>query len=166
MPNGGKLRIECANAHLDEAYAAQHDEVAPEQYVMIAVTDTGSGMPSAVIERAFEPFFMTKPPGEGTGLGLSMVFGFLKQSGGHVKIYSEPGHGTTVKLYLPRLTGAPADTEPSAPPLPSPAGEGADGVILVVEDQPEVRSFTVQTLIELGYAVRAAPDGPEAIRIL
>ena len=129
------------------------------------MTDTGAGMPREVVERVFEPFFTTKPAGEGTGLGLSMVFGFVKQSGGHVKISSEPGHGTTVKIYLPRLIGAFADPEPAIQTLPSAArDEGC--VVLVVEDQPEVRSFTVQTLIELGYSVCEAEDGPAAIRIL
>ncbi len=166
MPNGGKLTIECANTYLDEAYADRHEEVTPGQYVMIAVTDTGAGMPREVVERVFEPFFTTKPAGEGTGLGLSMVFGFVKQSGGHVKIYSEPGHGTTVKIYLPRLIGAFADPEPAIQTLPSATRDDEGCIVLVVEDQPEVRSFTVQTLIELGYSVCEAEDGPAAIRIL
>jgi signal transduction histidine kinase/ActR/RegA family two-component response regulator len=166
MTTGGKLTIECANVHLDRAYADRNEEVTPGQYVMIAVTDTGAGIPRDIVQRVFEPFFTTKPAGEGTGLGLSMVFGFVKQSGGHVKIYSEPGHGTTVKIYLPRLVGASADAEPAKQTLPSPARDTAGCVVLVVEDQPEVRSFTVQTLAELGYAVCEAQDGSAALRTL
>src|SRR5690606_22239487 len=103
--NGGKLTIEVANAHLDADYAAQNGELAPGDYVSIAVTDTGTGMSPEVVERAFEPFFTTKSEGKGTGLGLPMIYGFAKQSGGHLKIYSEIGHGTTVRLYLPRHYG-------------------------------------------------------------
>ena len=105
MPNGGKLALETSNIFLDENYASMQSEVAPGNYVMIAVSDTGTGIPPALLERVFEPFFTTKEVGKGTGLGLSMVFGFVKQSGGHVKIYSEEGHGTSVKIYLPRATG-------------------------------------------------------------
>ncbi|RUW87424.1 histidine kinase, partial [Mesorhizobium sp. M8A.F.Ca.ET.023.01.1.1] len=119
MDNDGKLTIETVNSHLDEAYASTHAEVAPGQYVMIGVTDTGAGMSPEIIARAFEPFFTTKPANKGTGLGLSQVFGFVKQSGGHVKIYSEPGEGTTIKIYLPRFFG------PEEPASPTGRGKSA-----------------------------------------
>ena len=165
MPEGGKLTIESANAHLDQAYADQHEEVAPGQYVMVAVTDTGTGMSKQIIERAFDPFFTTKAPGEGTGLGLSMVYGFVKQSGGHVKIYSEPGHGTSIKIYLPRLADEHETTAPTreSAATAQPERAAATCTVLVVEDEPDVRAFTVQTLTELGYRVCEAPDGPEAM---
>ena len=116
MPDGGKLTIETANAHLDDAYASTQADVAPGQYVLIAVTDNGPGMRPEVVAKAFEPFFTTKPPGRGTGLGLSQVYGFIKQSGGHVRIYSEPGQGVSVKLYLPRFYGPAEVTAPSRKP--------------------------------------------------
>ena len=168
MPEGGKLTIESANAHLDQAYADRHEEVAPGQYVMVAVTDTGTGMSKQIIERAFDPFFTTKAPGEGTGLGLSMVYGFVKQSGGHIKIYSEPGHGTSIKIYLPRLADEHETTAPTSEPASTaqPERAAAHCTVLVVEDEPDVRAFAVQTLTELGYRVCEAPDGPAAIRIL
>ncbi len=163
MPDGGGLTIETANTHLDEAYAAHHTEVAPGQYVMIAVSDTGVGMDPETLDKVFEPFFTTKPVGKGTGLGLSQVYGFVKQSGGHVKIYSEPGRGTTVRLHLPRYLGeedAPSDEdEPLAP-------EGESETILIVEDDEDVRSYSVESLRELGYRVLEAHDGPAALRIL
>src|SRR5260221_9139796 len=121
MPHGGKLTIETSNAHLDDAYARQHLETEAGQYVQIAVTDTGFGMKPDVIAKAFEPFFTTKEVGQGTGLGLSQVYGFIKQTGGHVKIYSEPGQGTSVKLYLPRFAGVVAP-HPAEPPTPIPHG--------------------------------------------
>jgi CheY-like chemotaxis protein len=164
MPAGGKLTIETANIHLDEDYAAHNAEVAAGDYVMLAVTDTGSGMPPDVSERAFEPFFTTKDQGKGTGLGLSMIYGFAKQSRGHLKIYSEVGHGTTVRLYLPRLSGA--GTAATAPaPVPVPHSRGGE-TILVVEDEADVRTFVVSQLRDLGYRVIEAADGPQAQNIL
>ena len=164
MPDGGKLTIETANTMLDEAYTATDSEVAPGQYVMIAVSDTGSGMSKATLERVFEPFFTTKDPGRGTGLGLSMVYGFVKQSGGHVTIYSEPGEGTTVKLYFPRYHGG-ADT-PSLPQqraLP----QGSEGeVVLLVEDNHDVRAYSRMILAELGYRVLEATEAEAALAIL
>lgn len=163
MDEDGKLTIETANAHLDDAYARTHAEVQPGQYVMIAVTDTGSGMTPDVLARAFEPFFTTKPVGKGTGLGLSQVFGFVKQSGGHLKIYSEPGQGTTIKIYLPRHLGDREETAPERPAAPrAPASE----TILVVEDDESVRAGTVASLDELGYRVLQAADAAEALRRL
>ena len=163
MPDGGTLIIETANAHLDDLYAAANLEVTPGSYVMLAVTDTGFGMAPEVIERAFDPFFTTKPPGQGTGLGLSQVFGYVKQSGGHVKIHSEPGRGTTIRLYLPRHRGAtPATMEDWLPPDDLPGGR-AEQVVLVVEDEAQVRVMTVEALRELGYTVVDAPDGATAL---
>jgi PAS domain S-box-containing protein len=164
MPEGGRLTIETQNAHLDARYAAAHLGVAAGQYVLIAVTDTGSGMPEEVIAKAFDPFFTTKEVGRGTGLGLSQVYGFVKQSGGHVKIYSEPGEGTTVKVYLPRLIGAQGEAaEEGAPEMP--LGERQE-VVLVVEDEPAVRQFTVDALVELGYRVLEADGAAAALRLL
>jgi len=166
MPNGGKLTIEAANVALDEAYAAaEQDNVRPGQYVMIAVSDTGTGMPPHVLAKVFEPFFTTKDIGMGTGLGLSMVFGFVKQSDGHVKIYSEPGEGTTVKIYLPRLMTTATSPEPEPDPRPVVGGSESE-TILVVEDEPDVRHFVVATLAELGYRVLEADDGHAALRVL
>ena len=165
MPDGGRLTIETQNAHLDERYAASSLQVKAGQYVLIAVTDTGSGMPPEVIEKAFDPFFTTKPVGKGTGLGLSQVYGFVKQSGGHVKIYSEPAHGTTIKIYLPRLMGSEAMeiVGDRAPDLP--LGERGE-VILVVEDEPAVRRFSVDALTELGYSVLEAEGASAALKLL
>jgi CheY-like chemotaxis protein len=162
MPNGGKLTIEVANASLDEAYAKEHLDVSPGQYVMIAVSDTGTGMTPEVAARAFEPFYTTKPEGRGTGLGLSQVYGFVKQSGGHIKLYSEPGEGTTIKLYLPRSTAAMPWT---APPLVTPEAGGGE-TILVVEDDEAVRTAVTDTLTELGYAVLRAENAEQALAIL
>lgn len=161
MPEGGRLTIETTNAHVDEAYAAAHVEVAPGQYVVIAVSDTGSGMDAQTLAQVFEPFFTTKPVGKGTGLGLSQVYGFVKQSGGHVKIYSEVGQGTTVKLYLPRYLGDGVLISDEADRL---APEGAAETVLVVEDDEDVRSYSVESLRDLGYRVLEAPDGASAMR--
>ncbi|HKP24076.1 MAG TPA: PAS domain S-box protein, partial [Dongiaceae bacterium] len=164
MPAGGKLTIETGNVHLDEDYAAQSPEVTPGDYVMLAVTDTGSGMPAEVLEHAFEPFFTTKDVGKGSGLGLSMIYGFAKQSGGHVKVYSEVGHGTTVRLYLPRQSAAVAGVA-HAPATQHDLQRGGE-MILVVEDNADVRAFVVKHLHELGYRVIEAKDGPSALQIL
>ncbi|HET8613797.1 MAG TPA: response regulator, partial [Sphingomonas sp.] len=164
MPQGGRLTIETANAHLDEGYAAAHTGVAQGNYVVIAVSDTGSGMSRETLERVFEPFFTTKEVGRGTGLGLSMVYGFVKQSGGHVKVYSEEGQGTTVKIYLPRLLSGDAPEEDAEEPLLS--GEHRGETILVAEDDEDVRAYTAEILRELGYSVIEAHDGPAALRLL
>ncbi len=164
MEGGGKLTIETANAHIDDVYAAEY-AIAPGQYVLIAVTDTGSGMTPEVMAKAFDPFFTTKPVGKGTGLGLSQVFGFIRQSGGHVKIYSEVGVGTTVKIYLPRSygEGEPAERRNTAADRVS---GGAGEVVLVVEDEERVRAFSVDTLRELGYAVVEATTPADALDVL
>lgn len=166
MPDGGRLTIETSNAFLDEDYAAQHADVECGQYVLIAVTDTGTGMPPEVAAKAFEPFFTTKTVGEGTGLGLSQVFGFVKQSGGHTKIYSEIGQGTTVKLYLPRYL-AKAEEPENLDEFTSvlPQGDPCE-VILVVEDEERVRRLTTQSLRELGYTVYHAGSAAAALRVL
>jgi PAS domain S-box-containing protein len=166
MPDGGRLTIETQNAHLDDRYVSVNPGMAAGQYVLIAVTDTGSGMAPEVIEKAFDPFFTTKPVGKGTGLGLSQVYGFVKQSGGHVKIYSEIGHGTTIKIYLPRLIGTSvgsADAGDFGRPLP--LGELRE-VVLVVEDEPAVRRFSVEAICELGYRVLEADGAAAALRLL
>ncbi|GAA4325674.1 PAS domain-containing sensor histidine kinase [Pigmentiphaga soli] len=162
MDGAGKLTIELGNAFLDDAYARQHAEVTPGQYVMLAVTDTGTGMPPEVIAQAFEPFFSTKPEGKGTGLGLSMVYGFVKQSGGHVKIYSEPGHGTTVKLYLPRSM----EEESVFEPLDNQLTVGGNETILVAEDDPQVCATAVELLTDLGYQVLKAQDAVGALAVI
>jgi CheY-like chemotaxis protein len=150
--------------HLDRDYAARNAEVTPGHYVAISISDTGEGMEPDTVARAVEPFFTTKEVGKGTGLGLSMVYGFVKQSGGHLKIYSELGHGTTVKLYLPRMEGsARAEAPIEAPVIPN----GSSGeTILVCEDDDDVRTYTVEMLRDLGYRVLEAHDGPSALRLL
>ena len=162
MPEGGRLTIETANFHLDDSYAAQHAEVPAGQYVLIAVSDTGTGMAPEVAAKAFDPFFTTKPADKGTGLGLSQVFGFVKQSGGHVKIYSEVGQGTTVKIYLPRYFGEAAP----APGATVSARAGSGETILLVEDDERVRLVTVASLRELGYTVVHAANGADALHKL
>jgi len=164
MPNGGKLTIETANVQLDEIYASAQVEVVPGQYVMLAVSDNGSGMTEDVKAKAFDPFFTTKDIGHGTGLGLSQVYGFVKQSRGHVKIYSEPVEGTTVKIYLPRYHVETEElTEQPAQPIPRGAGHET---ILVVEDDGDVRNYTTDTLRELGYHVLEASNGAAALQML
>lgn len=162
MPEGGKLTIEAGNAFLDDRYAASHEGLQPGQYVMLAVTDTGSGMPADVVQRVFEPFFSTKPEGKGTGLGLSMVYGLVKQSGGHIKIYSELGHGTTVKLYFPRAH----ENEDVVTDLSNTPVRGGSETILVVEDDEDVREGTVALLRDLGYRVLKAKDGASAMGVI
>jgi signal transduction histidine kinase len=164
MPQGGKLTIETANAFLDDAYSKHHAEVTAGQYVMIAVSDTGTGMKPDVAARAFDPFFTTKPAGKGTGLGLSQVYGFVKQSQGHIKIYSEIGDGTTIKIYLPRLVGA-AETLAAGRQGPVQTGQAGE-VILVVEDDPLMRKLSTEALLELGYTVLHSESAATALTIL
>lgn len=162
MPTGGKLTIEASNASLDDEYVRQHEDLKRGQYVLVAVTDTGAGIPTEVLESVFEPFFSTKPEGKGTGLGLSMVHGLVKQSGGHIKIYSEVGEGTTVKFYLPRATASEdVLVEESAAPV-----LGGSETILVVEDDDEVRETAVSLLSELGYRVVKARDAQSALAVV
>jgi PAS domain S-box-containing protein len=162
MPQGGTLTIETQNVTLDEEYAAQNFEVAPGDYVMVAVSDTGTGMEPEVAARAFEPFFTTKKEGQGTGLGLSQVFGWIKQSGGHIKIYSEVGHGTTIKLYLPRAEARDAQ-QPRRATATTPTGTET---ILVVEDNPSVRKAVIRQLHDLGYQTIEAESGDAALKMV
>jgi CheY-like chemotaxis protein len=162
MPQGGQLTIETGNIELDEGYAKQHPEVRPGRYVVVAVSDAGQGMDEATKARIFEPFFTTKEPGKGTGLGLAMVYGFIKQSGGHIEVHSELGHGTTFKLYLPRADAS----MPAATTLPNqltiPAGMET---VLVVEDEADVRNLLRRVLQARGYTILEARDGLEAIEV-
>jgi len=164
MPTGGKITVEAANVFADDEYCRTNPEVAPGPYVLICVSDTGCGMPPDIASRAFEPFFTTKEPGQGTGLGLSQVYGFVKQSGGHIKIYSEVDQGTTIKIYLPRHIGEHNDGDDSDTDLT----DGADGgeTILLVEDDSELRSYIADVLRGLGYRVRAVPNAIAAVPIL
>ncbi|MEH3122134.1 MAG: PAS domain-containing protein [Sphingomonas phyllosphaerae] len=162
MDGQGKLTIELANAHLDDDYARRHDEVEPGQYVMLAVSDTGCGMSDEVVAKVFEPFFSTKAEGKGSGLGLSMVYGFVKQSGGHVNIYSEPGHGSTIRLYLPRAM----ESEDIEVVLDNGPITGGTETVLVVEDDDEVRATVVEMLGDLGYRVLKAVDAQSALSVV
>lgn len=162
MNGRGRLTIEAGNAMLDDGYAAQHEGVVPGQYAMIAVTDTGCGIPAEIIEQVFEPFFSTKDEGKGTGLGLSMVYGFVKQSGGHLKIYSEVGEGTTIKLYLPRVM----QSEDELADMSYAEGRGGTETILVVEDDDAVRETAVTLLRELGYRVFKARDAASGLSVI
>jgi CheY-like chemotaxis protein len=167
MPEGGKLTLETANILLDELYTASEADVSPGQYVLICVTDTGTGMTQDVAAKAIDPFFTTKAGGRGTGLGLSQVYGFVKQSGGHFKIYTEAGHGTTVKLYLPRFLGKPeAVFQQAAQPQPEQAAPLMSGKVLIVEDDEKVRRYTELAVEEMGYTVVSANGATEALRLL
>ena len=162
LPDGGRLTLETANADLDEVYAREH-QIAPGPYVMVAVTDTGTGMTPDIVAQVFDPFFTTKEVGKGTGLGLSQVYGFVRQSGGHVRIYSEPNQGTTVKIYLPRLHAEQPVEAPRATSAAVPVAQRPEDLILVVEDEERVRAMSVGALRELGYTVVDAGDGPSAL---
>jgi PAS domain S-box-containing protein len=163
MPKGGKLVIESRNVHLDDGYTSLHSDVAVGDYVMVAVSDTGSGISPQDLERVFDPFFTTKEVGRGTGLGLSMVFGFVKQSGGHIKIYSEVGHGTSVKLYLPRSVGPGQSPEET---IPSTQIEGGNETVLIVEDDALVRKYVITQISSLGYSTLEAPNATEALKFI
>ncbi|WP_280322855.1 response regulator [Sulfitobacter faviae] len=163
MAHHGKLTIEVGNAALDDAYTQNHPNVAPGQYVMLAITDTGAGIPPEIMEKVFDPFFTTKETGEGTGLGLSMVYGFVKQSGGHIKLYSEEKQGTTVRVYLPR-TQRKEESAPLPATTDTPTGSGE--VILVVEDDAAVRETAVDQLRDLGYGVLTAENADSALAIV
>jgi len=166
MPNGGKLTIETSNAYLDEDYVSKVPEsLEPGQYIQIAVSDTGVGMTDEILQKAFEPFFTTKEAGKGTGLGLSQVHGFVRQSGGHIRIYSEIGHGTTVKLYLPRAAAAVSSLDDAAYQTVGGVTRGSER-ILVVEDDDGLREFSTGALIELGYRVVYAKSAPRALELL
>jgi signal transduction histidine kinase len=163
MPNGGKLTLETKNVVLDDNYAAMHGDVKAGNYVMVAVSDTGQGIPQNLLDKVFEPFFTTKDVGKGSGLGLSMVYGFVKQSNGHVKIYSEERHGTTVKLYLPRAASLP---EVQAPEASIVGGDHGDECILIVEDDPLVREYVMTQIRRFGYRTLAASNAAEALAAL
>jgi CheY-like chemotaxis protein len=162
MPDGGKLIIETGNAVLDDSYVSMNSDVAAGNYAMVAVTDSGHGIPAAILSKVFEPFFTTKDVDKGTGLGLSMVYGFVKQSNGHIKIYSEEGHGTTIRIYLPRAAAAAASAVTTSPPVLA----GGHETILVVEDDNLVRAFVVGQIQSLGYLTLAAVNAAEAMAVI
>jgi CheY-like chemotaxis protein len=164
MPDGGRLTVETGNAWLDERAARERD-LSPGQYVSLCVSDTGTGMTPEVIARAFDPFFTTKPLGEGTGLGLSMVYGFVRQSGGQARIYSEPGEGAMVCLYLPRHFGATEKAEMAVEPQDLPRAEDGE-TVLVVDDEATVRMLVSEVLEELGYVAIEAEDGKAGLKVL
>jgi len=166
MPHGGTLTIETCNATLDDAYVARHRDMRAGEYVCVRVTDTGTGMSPETIERAFEPFFTTKPIGQGTGLGLSMIYGFARQSEGHVRICSELGRGTSIRLYLPRHHGAADAAESTSRGSDDAHRAGAGEVVLVVEDETAVRDLVVEVLQDLGYHAVEAADGPAGLGLL
>ena len=162
MPRGGRLTIETANVFLTEEYSERHHRLPPGQYVLLAVSDTGVGMDEATQKHLFEPFFTTKEVGKGTGLGLATVYGIVKQSGGYIWVYSEPGHGTTVKVYLPRVSGA---AEPLPVAAATPELRRGSETVLLVEDAPPVRSLARKSLESYGYTVLEAADGPAALEL-
>jgi PAS domain S-box-containing protein len=164
MPDGGNLIVETRNAELDRDYAERNDEVQPGSYVMLAISDTGIGMPPEILDHVFEPFFTTKDVGRGSGLGLSMVYGFVKQSGGHIKVYSEPGIGSTIKIYLPILAGTDEPCSVAELEANKPRGNGE--IVLLVEDSADVRKSVARRLKKLGYQVLEAADGPSALTVL
>jgi CheY-like chemotaxis protein len=162
MSNGGKLILETGSAYLDENYSRTNDDIRPGRYALIAVSDTGTGIPAAILDKVFDPFFTSKGPGKGTGIGLSMVYGFIKQSAGHIKISSEGGHGTTIKMYLPPGMGTP----PVPESIPVAEVEGGHETILVVEDDRLVKDYVLTQLRSLGYATLDAPNAAEALAIV
>jgi signal transduction histidine kinase/CheY-like chemotaxis protein len=165
MPEGGVLTIELGNVNLDTPYAAAHGDLDPGDYVVLSVSDTGTGMSPEIVARAFDPFFTTKPLGAGTGLGLSMVYGFAKQSSGHLRIYSEVGQGSTIRIYLPRHRGVVADPTDRFATIGMPRAEAGE-TVLIVDDESAIRVLVREVLAELGYAALEAEDGSHALKIL
>jgi CheY-like chemotaxis protein len=162
MSNGGKRILETGSAYLDENYSRTNDDIRPGRYALIAVSDTGTGIPAAILDKVFDPLLTSKGPGKGTGLGLSMVNGFIKQSAGHIKISSEGGHGTTIKMYLPQGMGTP----PVPESIPVAEVEGGHETILVVEDDRLVKDYVPTQLRSLGYATLDAPNAAESLAIV